>query len=255
MRGRGLAVLMSGMVWYWAPAVGQTPATGSISGKVVDSLKRPLQGAELTIASSRHRAVTDSLGRFALPGLLPGITVVQAKLFGYRSLFFQIEVEAGQDKAGLIGLEREPTQLPEITVIGKNGKPAKYSKTMKFDEYFRRKLEMKGVFLSREDIERTHPQYFLEVLTFVPGVRVSVGAAGALGQTSAIFPRCNTPPKVAVYIDGKRVGSPGKLDDEVNSIDPNDVELVEIYRGVSEIPPEFQDNDSCAVVAVWLRYH
>ena len=64
-----------------------------------------------------------------------------------------------------------------------------------------------------------------------------------------------------VYIDGVRVTNYGgndsltlvnQLSDVLRLVHVRDIEAMEVYTGISRIPPEFS-SDACAVVAIWTR--
>jgi hypothetical protein len=45
-----------------------------------------------------------------------------------------------------------------------------------------------------------------------------------------------------------------KFAELLDDIKPRNVEMVEIYRGVSQIPADF-NRDVCAVVAIWTKWN
>ena len=59
-----------------------TAQTGRISGTVTDSAHAPLVGAQVTIAGSRLRAVTDDGGHFVIGNVAPGTYDVRAQRIG-----------------------------------------------------------------------------------------------------------------------------------------------------------------------------
>jgi hypothetical protein len=72
---------------------------------------------------------------------------------------------------------------------------------------------------------------------------------------------------VTVWIDGRMLLEPmndpdrgrfgigsRNLAEMLYRIGPSDIEMVEVFRGPSQIPGEFHW-DGCAAVAVWTRYY
>jgi hypothetical protein len=39
----------------------------------------------------------------------------------------------------------------------------------------------------------------------------------------------------------------------LDRIKPSDIEMMEIFRGPSELPPEFNDGN-CGAIAIWTRF-
>jgi hypothetical protein len=56
----------------------------------------------------------------------------------------------------------------------------------------------------------------------------------------------------AVFLDGTKVQMSGiTLDDLIR---PADIEGIEIYRSMSEAPPEYQGlNSGCSAILIWTR--
>jgi hypothetical protein len=57
-----------------------------------------------------------------------------------------------------------------------------------------------------------------------------------------------------LFVDGTRVTYDAMND--INSVvNPNQIEALEVFRGPSEIPVEFNDNNSaCGVILIWTRH-
>jgi hypothetical protein len=163
-------------------------------------------------------------------------------------------------------------ELPDIQVNARNAKPAEYAGTTKYDDYFRRRRQGLGEFITREDIDRRNPLHTFEIFEGRPGIRVSFQPDRG---TFVAFARCNEyPPKINVYVDGNkliptggtRTGSgqssfgPVRRDPEIAGIvgemlarvNPREIEFIEIFRGAGELPPEFNDG-SCGAIAIWTR--
>jgi len=173
--------------------------------------------------------------------------------------------------------------LPEVVTRVNAWKPAEYAGTSRYDGFFQRKRLGFGTFLSRDQIDQLAAIHFTQILQRVPGFRVNYTPPGTQQPPTTVrITRCATdnPPKVAVYVDGIRYRSSRnqlsqgtglaldgrarrqagfiKPEEEfaelLDSISPRDIEMIEVYRGVAQIPADF-DRDVCAVIAVWTRWN
>lgn len=163
---------------------------------------------------------------------------------------------------------RPPTTLPEITVeADRYAKPAKYAATTKYDDFFRRRKLGFGTFFTRDEIEKMNAFHTHEIIRDVPGVRVSSVSA----DPEMVRIRLSGCDQVAVYIDGRRLirpmaapvpgGSGGirSMGDNtlalmLAQISVPQIEMMEVYRRVAEIPGELNE-DACAVIAIWTRWN
>jgi outer membrane receptor for ferrienterochelin and colicin len=116
---------------------------------------------------------------------------------------------------------------------------------------------MAGIFITRRDIEQRRPMYASDMLRSIPGVQLTGGGGGTRPRivlNRSVGMRCST----QIFVDGmllnRRSFGPGsdfRLDDVVS---PGSIEGMEVYKGLSGIPPEFLTPDAeCGVIAVWTR--
>ncbi|MGH7482163.1 MAG: TonB-dependent receptor plug domain-containing protein, partial [Longimicrobiales bacterium] len=116
-----------------------------------------------------------------------------------------------------------------------------------------------GWYLTREDFERFRPTYVTDLLARAPGVRIESNGRGnrpTVRMTQGAVPGRDCP--VQIFVDGMllnpRTALPGRgesfsIDDVVS---PASVEGVEVYGGLSTVPPEFLNPEAhCGVVAIW----
>ena len=222
-----------------APVSGQ----GAISGVVLDSLGTPLSGAQITLASSSSRAISDGAGEFRLVGIPTGSLELQVRRLGYRPISQPLNIQQGANPRLEIRLAALPLQLPSVEV---RRRPEAYdSRLAGFNARRERKV---GHFVTREKLDRMSSARFVDALRDVPGVQFRPIRGG--GTTLALRgSRC--PP--LVFLDGFPAGA-GVMDLEM--IDLSGVEGVEIYSGVATVPPEFMSargTHGCGVIAVWSR--
>jgi len=232
-----------------------------LRGTVRDPDARPVAGVEIRAAESR--GLTDSLGRFVLRGLSGDSVRLEFRGIGYRPLTLTVSLPAPVGGLDLV-MQPDRTVLPEIRATARPTKPTKYLGTTKYDGFFQRQKLGLGTFISREQIERMNAFHTLEILRGIPGINVSIGN-GDPTDADIRIPRCfGGSSRVTVWIDGRmqltRSGDPGHqgrdiaLAEELARITPSNIEMVEIYRGASQIPGVF-NWDGCAVIAIWTRYN
>jgi hypothetical protein len=235
-----------------------------LRGTVRDPDARPIAGVEIRAAQTQ--TLTDSLGRFVVRGLSGDSVRLELRRIGYQGLTRTVSLRVPSGELELV-LHPEAVVLPEIRATARPTKPAKYLGTTKYDGFFQRQKLGLGTFITREQIERMNAFHTLEILRGVPGINVSIGN-GDPTDADIRIPKCfGVNSKVTVWIDGKMQlassspgrdpGHPGRnidLAEHLARITPSNIEMVEIYRGASQIPGVFSW-DGCAVIAIWTRYN
>jgi len=242
-----------------SPAAGQV----KIVGRVIDDLTAdPLTQAEVVVLSPDgavlDRIQTDETGIFEVEVKRTYAVRIRVERFGYttnttpllyfdKRLFFQVEVRLAPDTILLAPLEVVAwSEMPEDAVL----------------EGYKRRLENGlGIYITREAVEARNPTYVTDMLREVPGVQVTGTGAGTravvrMGRASSR--ECATQIFVDGFLINRRTTSLGnsrpmdfRIDDVVS---PGSVEGIEIYRGLSTVPPEFLNPDSeCGVIAIWTR--
>jgi hypothetical protein len=254
-----------------------------ISGVVVDPLRRPLEGAEVRIAKTSLATLSLANGSFRLAASIGDSVLILIRRPGYKAQLLSIRAPW----TGTVQLSPGAFELPEVQVTARYAKPAEYAGTTRYDDFFRRRRLGLGQFIDREEIDRRSATRVAEILQGRAGIRVDLRPAGASGGTIVVFSRCNEfPPKINVYVDGRRQmpegsairmveGTPapprgrtasGETDAveaarrEVRAmvgamldrIAVGDIELIEIFRGPGELPPEFNEGN-CGAISVWTR--
>jgi hypothetical protein len=235
-----------------------------ISGVLIDPMRNPVEGAEVRVVGSTLSAVSSAAGTFRLLVPRDKVVLLHIRRPGFRAQLLKTEGAW----TGAVLLQPGVFELPEIRVTARYAKPARYSATFKYDDYFRRRRQGIGDFIDREEIDRRAPFTTADLLSGRPGIKASASAPGT--GTWIYFARCNEyPPQVNVYIDGrkqiarsiaggpsvlsaKRVPSNSIIGDLLETIAVQDIEMMEIFRGPSELPPEFNDGN-CAAISIWTR--
>ncbi|UCF41141.1 MAG: carboxypeptidase regulatory-like domain-containing protein [Gemmatimonadota bacterium] len=240
-----------------------TPSRAQVllEGRVLDDVsEEPLAGARVILLNRYNRtagyAVTDALGQFRFEDRDWGWYRLEITAVGYvraqtpflwwtnEHEFAGLEVRLAPDAVLLAPLEIVALSERNVSPILDN---AEFRSTRGF-----------GVHITREQIERRRPANVTDMLVEVPGVYASRSGVGASGGRHLYMGRAlpglgggDCP--VQVWLDGVLASRDGPviIDDLVN---PLDVEMVEIFRGLGTIPPEFLNTDArCGVVAIWTR--
>ena len=112
-----------------------------------------------------------------------------------------------------------------------------------------------GYIMTRDRIDESNPRILADVLRSVPGVRVRQ-SGGAMSGTITVQMRgaqsmTGAPCAPAVWVDGQKWRDPSEA---YSTILGYELEVVEVYRGPSEVPGEFLDaSASCGALVVWTR--
>jgi outer membrane cobalamin receptor len=117
-----------------------------------------------------------------------------------------------------------------------------------------------GVQISRQEIEERRPLQISDVLMELPGVYAERRRGAAGGRTihmgRALVGVGGGECPVQVFLDGMlatrdRPGGDVLVDDLAS---PLDVEVIEVFRGLASVPPEFFTPDArCGVIAIWTK--
>ena len=129
----------------------------------------------------------------------------------------------------------------------------------RFEDVYRRASSGFGHFITREEIEQRNPSLTRDLLNGVPGI--------VTYNDMLVFQKCRKKlrggpvyieggNKVQVYIDGRRFTRFDDSDEAVmaalGSVNPRDIQAIEIYTGVAQIPGDFA-YQACAAIAIWTK--
>lgn len=187
-----------------------------------------------------------------------GANELELSRIGYlhQSLRFWVVEPEAEMVFEQFALQSLPILLPEVVVLGERTVYA----SPRLAGFYRRLRGGFGHFITKQDVEAMNATYLSDVLRMVPGLMV--GASGRLGAVSVQIARgggrCANP---AIFLDGHRI------DDVVLDLDldawvhPEEILGVEVYRGPSEIPPEFNRagtgggemlfGTGCGAILIW----
>jgi hypothetical protein len=257
-RSRGTAVAVASALAA-APLPAQT-----LRGKVLDAESgQPVTLAFVGLLAEGRTLVVSTLvdgsGGFALRAPAPGSYFLYVARTGYRPVVDGLfDLGAGGALEIRVGLSPSPMALEPVIVDAE----AEESHLERVGFYDRAARGL-GTFLLREDIRRTAVDKLTDALRSVPRVEVMT-ARPVIGPEAELNPevlmnRGTEYCSPTLYIDGAVVqfgspaggrGRPVRPDDYV---DPSDVEAIEVYTRLTEIPLGLDATGECGLVVIWTR--
>ena len=213
-------------------------------GHVVDSTGVGLAGAEITLVKSdRFRTITGDSGVFRIAGLPAGTDVFNVRRIGYESASFTAVLKPGKTHRATMTLSASAQPLPTVSVADTA------TQSHWLDQFERRRSGNRGTFITRAQIVRSGARSGTDVVRTVPGVRLvplrrGLGYQVVMNRGSGA--RTCTP---SMFVQGLPYS--GTLDDFI----ADDIEALEVYVGVSEIPPELDKvgRGVCGAIVIWTR--
>lgn len=271
MRGSVLVLTVG-----WATVLAaQTPgATGPAVRGVVVSEAGPVSGAAVRLrsADSAHtvEAFSSETGSFEIATVPAGSWTLLVRRIGYAEHTQTIVLGRGESVDLRITLQPIAQPLDTVAVVRRAKVPERYGPISRMDEFYRRRARERGRFYTREDLEASGRSSLIDLLRTVPGARVRT-QPGNIAEVS--FARCSTPvrlsqsgrlsavasgaagartPLVALYVDGVLIDTVS-VRQTLAELHLSDIEAIEVYRGVSELPLQAMGN-ACSAIFVWMRF-
>jgi hypothetical protein len=212
-------------------------------GYVTDTSGVPLAGAEISLFHTEAiRAITGDSGEFRIRGLPPGTNVFNVRRLGFEAASFTAVLKSGKISRATFKLSSTALALPTIAVSDTA------TKTHWLDQFERRKGSARGTFITRADIERKNARTGIDIVRNLPGIRTAPMRSGF--GTQILMTRAATRPCAPTMFVHNMPYS-GTLDD----FTADDIEALEVYVGISEIPAELDKNGKgiCGVIVIWTR--
>jgi hypothetical protein len=244
---RTLALTITTLFWASA-ATAQLAAPGASSRTllvaVFDTADSPVRDAEVLIPALGVRQRTDPTGALRLSAIPAGDYLVIARRFGFLPDSQPARVGATDAKVTLTFHLRTSAHVLDTARIES---AAVRDKMVDFE---RRRASGRGTFITRDDIERRNPLTVADLLRTVRGLAIRTSG----GRTEVRFVRANSridgadcPPEM--WFDGVRT-----FGATVDEVDPGEVEGIELYRGLGQVPAEYLSRTAgCGVVVIWTR--
>jgi hypothetical protein len=225
----------------------------TINGRVVDAITRqPVGGAELRLMIADvmvANAVSDSAGQFRLAARRQGRYQILATRLGYADAESRfIELMNDQTVNAELVMSSQAVKLAPLTL---NVPRDRYLESKGFYE---RMQSGTGDFLTGPEIQKRNTLSLVELLRGMRGVKIQ---RINNSRQEVYFAGANCHPVivldgVTVRYGGRNVGTQQTLDDLVPVAH---LDAVEVYRGGSGVPPEYEaPNASCGVILLWTRH-
>jgi len=215
---------------------------GVISGTVKDENGARVPNVEVAVPKAGVVVHTDSLGKFIVTRLAPGLFDISFRRLSYTPMMLSLQVTSNDTTDVDVTLTIAADQLQTVVVQGKQDRKRQIQG---FEE--RRKLGM-GHFITRSEIEQRNPLVLSEMARVIPGVQLT--PTNIMGRMTLRFSRrADCPP--AYFLDGLYVPN-----FNIDDVPARDVEAVELYAGFAGLPPEFMKQMgqlTCGAVVIWTR--
>lgn len=252
------AVIVPAMVLSLFVSAHSRANAQEVTGRVLDAATgEPIGTAELALVGYEGElvalAVSDSSGWFRLRLVAPGVYRLEASGPGYASTTVDsVRVDSREEVAVELRLGPRPFEVDAITVLAR--RPMVPGPLRDF--YWRAEQHAKtgrGVVVDRVELEEFHGQSARRVLAQQVFVKETVrgGPARILVKKRLLKFGGDTHCEPDYYLDGLPVDALAVL-----AIPASDLEGIEIYRGVSEVPAFFhrtQNSMECGVLLAWIR--
>jgi hypothetical protein len=248
-------------------------AQATIRGTLYDdSTGVPLRGAVMLVDPRTDAPVvnthSDSSGQFSLQ-VPAGVYQISAVRAGYQStLSAPVVVSSGERMTILLPIATADARH-KIAVV-EHVKPSHQSTSSAalsaMSGFESRRAAGIGLQYDRSQFASQDTRTVGQFLESVPGVSVgdpSYSSSVTLMRnngslvTNGLPGNLNGPCTLGWFLDGRRMDLPGTTDpmtDALSQIPLDNVEGIEVFRGLSEMPVEYASSDlRCGAVAIWSR--
>jgi hypothetical protein len=229
----------------------RTPApsrAARLYGTVVDAATGlPLPGVRIVTTSVSTVAVSDSAGRFDLPGIPPGLVRFHISAAGFPRVTMSLAFTAGEEMERTLELDSATVEaapaaraLPQMTI---EATPVVPNWLRDFE---RRRETGRGHYLTREQVESRGGMRLSDVVQTLRGVTLDCGGGGSTCHIRMTRAPMQCYPEY--WVDGQLNNAWGPV------IPVRDIEAIEVYTGPSDTPGEFSGrNSGCGTIVLWTR--
>ena len=244
-----------------------------------DSTGTPLHGGAVVLVDPAndtpvYHAQADSSGVFSVNIANAGTYQIAAIHEGYQSILsapvpfasgdrltVKIPIAVGGNPVHHIGVTEHVVALESRQTAPLETREAEHEQRVA-----RRRSAGLGIIYDHEKLLSMNAHTVGDVLAMTPGVAVddptgAMSSAVRMRQSDLNFSPAGSSGAgevchVGWYIDGQRFDRPGDPSgvDALTSLPLKEVDEIEVYRGISEVPAEYAAADlRCGVVAIWTR--
>jgi hypothetical protein len=197
--------------------------------------------ATLIGAVGDTRAITDTAGRFTVIGLPAGSTSVTVRRLGFAPTITRILLADGRIDSIHFTLVLLPAYLPSLVADAEAGD------RIRLADFYRHRETGLGFYFNRRQIDSIRVSQMSDLMRRIPGIRMMSDRSGRPQLRMSRSGNC--PPDF--WIDGQRAPYLN-----VDDVPLWDVEALEVYRGPTGLPPEYNvrfGNPGCGAVIIWTR--
>jgi hypothetical protein len=214
-------------------------SASTVSGLVVDQRGHPVSYAEVSLREVRLIIRTDSIGEFMFTNVREGTITVDVRRLGFSPSSTLVTLPRS---ALRLVLEDAPAVMRAVA--------AGRSRNRGLEDFQKRRLSGRGLFVTRADIEERRPTRLSDMLRNLPGVRIERGrGGGVLRFNASLTQRRDCVPQY--WLDGQHLRGA-----QIDDFPPGDVEGVELYSGPANTPLQFSSFGgvtTCGTVVIWSR--
>jgi hypothetical protein len=234
--------LFAALLW---PASGLAPLAGqaTVAGVVVEAATRqPIANALVLLDTTRQVTAVD--GRFRFAGVATGSRILRVSHIAYAERHDTIDVRDGDVIDLQIPIAVEPIRLAPLNVDVR-------SQRLLDVGFYDRVERGNGIYIHPSQLRETRAAHLSDFLARIPGVRRTTLS----GETSRIDMRggrsISLPCETQYFLDGAAVATGIAI---IENLMPNNVAGIEVYRGASETPIQFDNGRaSCGAIVIWTR--
>jgi hypothetical protein len=242
MRHGSLLPILSVLVWpalSTAPLVGQATVTGVV---VEAATRRPLGDVRILLDTTQQ--LTSADGRFRFAAVIAGNRALHVSHIGYERRLDTLIVRNGDHIEIQIPIAIEAIALAPLTIEVR-------SRRLIDVGFYERSARGHGIYVTREQLDDSKTTRLGDYVARIPGVR----RAMVNGEMSRIDMRggrsISAPCDTQFFLDGAAMAAGAII---LDSLSPQNVEGIEIYRGASETPLQFDvGRTSCGAIVIWTR--
>jgi hypothetical protein len=243
-------LLLAALLTLHAPAALQAQ---TLRGKVTDGrTQAPLADVLVSLLDEDANALvqteTAADGSFTLAAPAPGEYYIRGEKLSYQTVTDGIFVLESTDAVMSLAffLNPAPTELEGIDVrIAR----AETRRRLRNAGFYQRAASGFGRFIGPDEIEKRPVFVFGDFLRNIPGIRFDGEQITFRNPNAGPGGSQNCSP--IIYIDAARVNADFGI---TTLIQPEEVEGIEVYRGVAQVPLEWGGiNGACGALVIWTK--
>lgn len=210
--------------------------TGTVSGKIVDrASSQPIADARVFVTGTALEVSSNAQGDYRLVNVRPGRVQIVVLRLGYRAAQDTVTIVAGQTLTKNFELSQSLTTLADVVVTGTAGNQERRAQAAQVSTVPTAELV--------KDLPTVKDVNSL-LQSRIPGIAVNA-SSGTAGTNKQIRIRgaasINLSNEPLIFIDGVKYFRPtdnsmgpgvgGQTSDPLNSLNPNDIESIEVVKG------------------------